>query len=222
MVAVAEKTRRIVLFGAPGSGKGTQAERLQREFSIPHISTGDMLRDAVRRGTELGREAEPIMKSGGLIPDEMMNGIVAERLRQEDVEPGFILDGYPRTLDQAREFDRLFEGNEADSLQVFYLSVPDEEIVSRVTERISCPNCKAIYHQKNSPPSQEGVCDRCGAALVSRSDDQEAGAVRRRLEEYHRQTLPVIDFYREKGVLHEIEGLGSIDSIFEEIRNQLT
>ncbi len=221
MGAVAEAARRIVLFGAPGSGKGTQAERLQREFSIPHISTGDMLRDAVRRGTELGREAEPIMKSGGLIPDEMMNGIVAERLRQEDVENGFILDGYPRTLDQAREFDSLFEGNDEAPLHVFYLSVPDEVIVGRVSERLSCPKCKAIYHRKNSPPREEGVCDRCGAVLVSRADDQEVGAVRTRLEEYHRQTLPVIEFYRGKGVLHEIDGLGSIDSIFEEVRKQL-
>ena len=217
-----KRARRIVLFGAPGSGKGTQAEKIQREFSIPHISTGDMLRDAVRRGTELGREAEPIMKSGGLIPDEMMNGIVAERLRQDDVAHGYILDGYPRTLDQARELDGLFEGNEEAALQVFYLSVPDEVIVNRVAQRISCPNCKAIYHLENSPPKEEGVCDRCGAVLVSRADDQETGAVRRRLEEYHQQTLPVIEFYRDKGMLHEIDGLGGIDSIFEQIRKQLT
>ena len=222
MDAVAEKTQRIVLFGAPGSGKGTQAERLQKELNVPHISTGDILRDAVRRGTDLGRQAEPIMKSGGLISDEMMNPIVAERLEQDDVKAGFILDGYPRTLDQARELDALFEGNEEPGLHVFYLSVPDEVIIDRVTGRLSCPKCKAIYHRKNSPPREEGVCDRCGASLVSRSDDQEADAVKRRLEEYHRQTMPVVEFYREKGLLHEIDGLGSIDEIFERIRKHLS
>lgn len=221
MDAVAEKTRRIVLFGAPGSGKGTQAERLQKELSVPHISTGDILRDAVRRGTDLGRQAEPIMKSGGLISDEMMNAIVAERLGQKDVESGFILDGFPRTLEQARELDALFEGNDGPPLYVFYLSVPDEVIVGRVADRLSCPKCKAIYHRKNSPPREEGVCDRCGAPLASRSDDQEADSVRRRLEEYHQQTMPVIEFYRKKEMLHEIDGLGSIDEIFEQIRKQL-
>ncbi|MDX1582183.1 MAG: adenylate kinase [Thermoanaerobaculia bacterium] len=219
---MAEATKRIVLFGAPGSGKGTQAERLQKEFGIPHISTGDILRDAVRRGTELGRKAEPIMKSGDLVSDELMNAIVAERLEQDDVQKGFILDGYPRTLDQAREFNAIFEGNEDPTLHVFYLSVPDQVIVGRVAERLSCPKCKAIYHRKNSPPREEGVCDRCGAVLVSRSDDQEADAVRRRLEEYHRQTMPVVDFYREKGMLREIDGLGGIDEIFEQIRKLLT
>lgn len=221
MGGVAEMTRRVVLFGAPGSGKGTQAERIQEHFGIPHISTGDILRDAVRRGTDLGRQVEPIMKSGGLISDDMMNDIVAERLRQDDVTDGFILDGYPRTLDQARAFTSIFQGNAGAALQVFYLSVPDEVIVNRVAERLSCPNCKAIYHRHNSPPREEGACDRCGAVLVSRADDQESDAVRRRLEEYHRQTMPVVDFYREQGVLHEIDGLRGIDEIFEEVRKQL-
>lgn len=222
MDAVAETTQRIVLLGAPGSGKGTQAERLQRELGVPHISTGDILRDAVRTGTPLGLQAEPIMKSGGLISDELMNEIVAERLDQQDAAAGFILDGYPRTLDQARQFDALFGGNDGESLHVFYLSVPDEVIVSRVGERLSCPQCKAIYHRENSPPREEGKCDRCGAVLTSRADDQESDAVRYRLEEYHRQTMPVVEFYRDKGMLREIDGLGSIDAIFEEIRKQLT
>lgn len=212
---------KVILIGAPGSGKGTQAELLQEKLHLKHISTGDMLRHAVRTGTELGRKAEPIMKSGGLISDDLMNGIVRERLAQDDVRDGFVLDGYPRTLNQAEAFDEIISGNGTGGLKVFHLSVPDDVIVGRVSERISCPGCGAIYHKTTSPPEEEGVCDRCGSALVARADDQEAEAVKKRLAEYHRLTEPLVAHYRNKEMLHEIDGLGDIDSIFEQIRSVL-
>lgn len=217
----AEKTLKIILLGAPGSGKGTQADLLEERLGVPHISTGDMLRDAVRRGTELGRKVEPIMKSGGLISDDLMNAVVSDRLAQEDVSRDFLLDGYPRTLGQAEALEQSLDGNGGEALRVFYLSVPDQEIVKRVADRLSCSACGAIYHRTNSPPQQEGQCDRCGGELTHRADDLETEAVRTRLEEYHRQTVPVVEFYRNKGMLQEIDGLGDVESIFEEIRRHL-
>ena len=212
---------KVILLGAPGSGKGTQAELLQERLGLPHISTGVMLREAVREGTELGRKAEPIMKSGGLISDDLMDGIVAERLSQEDVEEGFVLDGYPRTVAQAEALGRLNGGNDGGDLRVIQLSVPDDIIVGRVAARLSCPQCGAIYHRENCPPKEEGKCDRCGSVLVTRSDDKEAESVRKRLAEYHRATVPVAEYYRNKKVLHEIDGLDDIESIFEQIRKIL-
>lgn len=217
-----ERVTKVILLGAPGSGKGTQAELIQQKLNIPHISTGDMLRHAVRTGTDLGRKAEPIMKRGDLISDDLMNGIVEERLAQGDVSEGFVLDGYPRTLNQAEAFDRFLEGNGNGGLHVFHLSVPDDVIVGRVTDRVTCPSCGAIYHRKTTPPKEEGVCDRCGSTLVARADDQEAESVRTRLREYHRETEPLVDYYRNKKVLHEIDGLGDIDSIFEQISGVLS
>lgn len=213
--------KKVVFLGAPGSGKGTQARELSQRLEIPHISTGDMLREAVRNETELGREAAPIMASGGLVPDDLMVGIIGERLKAEDARNGFILDGFPRTVVQAEKLDALLAGNGDGSVRVLYLSVPDEEIVRRISARRSCPSCGAIYHLENSPPSSEGVCDGCGTALVAREDDNEA-AVRRRLEAFHRQTMPVVEHYRRQGSLEEIDGQKPIEEVFEQIERLLS
>lgn len=210
----------IILIGAPGSGKGTQAKHLSRELGLPHISTGDILREAVKQGTELGREAGPIMASGKLVPDDLMAGIIGERLRQEDARKGFILDGFPRTVAQAEKLGALLEGNGNGKLEVLYLSVPDEVIVRRIAARRSCPDCGSIYHLENSPPKVSDVCDQCGAGLVARPDDSEE-AVRARLEAFHRQTMPVVNFYGSKNALHEIDGTLSVDEVFETVGQSL-
>lgn len=210
----------IILIGAPGSGKGTQAKMLAERLAVPHISTGDILREAVKSGTELGRKAEPIMASGALVPDDLMIGIIAERLKKDDARKGFILDGFPRTVQQAEKLDGILAGNGGGKLHVVYLSVPDEFIVRRIAARRSCPGCGAIYHLENSPPKVADVCDRCGSALIARADDTE-GAVRPRLEAFHRQTVPVADFYRRQGALVEVDGVGAIDEIFERMERAL-
>ncbi|HUF16761.1 MAG TPA: adenylate kinase [Thermoanaerobaculia bacterium] len=211
----------IILIGAPGSGKGTQAKHLSGELGIPHISTGDILREAVREGTELGQKAGPIMAGGGLVPDDLMVGIIGERLRAEDARKGFILDGFPRTVEQAEKLGALLEGNGNGELEVLYLSVPDEVIVRRIAARLSCPECGSIYHLENSPPKVSGVCDQCGARLVTRADDSEE-AVRARLEAFHRQTMPVVNFYESKDALRKIDGTRSVDEVFEAVGKSLT
>lgn len=207
---------RLVLIGAPGSGKGTQAKRLADVYHIPHISTGDMLRDAVRLETSLGKEAAPIMKRGDLVPDDLMIGIIAERLSRSDAENGFILDGFPRTVVQAEKLDAVLAGNEGGGVRVVQILVPDEMIVRRISARRSCGSCGSVFHLESAPPQREGVCDRCGAALVARPDDTEQ-AVRIRLETFRMQTMPVVDHYRVKGQLFEVDGVGSVDEIFERI-----
>lgn len=212
--------QKVVFLGAPGSGKGTQAKQLSERLGIPHISTGDMLRAAVRNETALGRQAAPIMASGGLVSDELIVGIIGERLGEPDAGSGFILDGFPRTVVQAEKLDALLDGNGNGKPRVLYLSVPDEVIVSRISARRSCPSCGAIYHLENNPPRTEGVCDACGGELVARADDN-ADAVRKRLEAFHRQTMPVVDYYRTQGVLREIDGAAAVDEVFEQINRSL-
>lgn len=210
----------IILIGSPGSGKGTQAKFLSEKWHIPHISTGDMLRESVKQGTPLGKQAEPIMTSGALVPDDLMVGIIGERLKKGDAESGFILDGFPRTVAQAEKLDNLLKGNGSGPLRVIHLLVPDDVIVRRIAARRSCPGCGSVYHLENSPPGVEGVCDRCGGELVARPDDTET-AVRTRLEAFQRQTVPVIGFYREKNALNQVDGLGSVESVFERIGQSL-
>ena len=209
----------LIFIGPPGSGKGTQAKRLAASYDVPHISTGDMLREAVAEGTELGRQAAPIMASGGLVSDDLMISIIRDRLSRADAKKGFILDGFPRTLVQAEKLNTLV-GNGANSLRVLQLLVPDEVIVQRIALRRSCGQCGAIYHLVNNPPAQPEVCDRCGAELIARPDDTEA-AVRRRLEAFHQQTLPVATYYRTKSVLREVDGVGPVDEVFERIEKSL-
>jgi adenylate kinase len=215
---------KLIFIGPPGSGKGTQAKRLAAQHAVPHISTGDMLREAVTDGTELGRKAAPIMASGALVSDDLMIDIIKERLARADAQSGFILDGFPRTLVQAEKLDTIVgnsSGNEADGLRVLQLLVPDEAIVKRISLRRSCPTCGAIYHLESAPPAIDSVCDRDGAELIARPDDNET-AVRKRLEAFHRQTLPVATFYKTKHLLREVDGVGPVDEVFERIESSLS
>jgi adenylate kinase len=211
---------KLIFIGPPGSGKGTQAKRLASRLGVPHISTGDMLREAIADKTELGKKAAPVVASGGLVSDDLMVGIIRDRLAKADAKRGFILDGYPRTVIQAEKLDALL-GNGSGSLCVLQLLVPDDVIVKRIALRRSCPGCGAIYHLESAPPANDNVCDRCGAELVTRPDDNEQ-AVRKRLEAFHRQTLPVATFYRTKSVLREVDGVGPADEIFERIERSLS
>jgi adenylate kinase len=211
---------RVILVGPPGSGKGTQAKQVSDRFAIPHISTGDILREAVRNKTALGLQAEPIMASGGLVPDDLMIGIIRERLDQADAKKGFLLDGFPRTVVQAEKLDAILGGNEGGDLSVVMLLVPDALIINRITLRRSCGACGAVYHLENLPPKAEGVCDKCGAALVGRPDDNETAVVKR-LAAYHAQTAPVAEYYRGKGQLKEVDGNAAVDVVFERVMRSL-
>ncbi len=210
---------KIIFIGPPGSGKGTQAKRLASRFEIPHISTGDMLREAVAAGTPVGQKAASIMASGALVPDDVMIEIIDDRLAKSDAQKGFILDGFPRTLVQAEKHEGLV-GNGKPSLRVLQLLVPDDAIVRRITLRRTCAQCGAIYHLENQPPVSDSVCDRCGAEVIARPDDTEE-AVRKRLEAFHRQTLPVATYYKSKSILREVDGVGPVDEVFERIEKSL-
>jgi len=209
----------VIFIGPPGSGKGTQAKRLSSQLAVPHISTGDMLREAVAEGTPLGLEAAPIMARGDLVPDDLMVGIVNERLGRSDASKGFILDGFPRTLVQAEKLNGIF-GNGKTHLKVLQLLVPDDAIVKRIVLRRTCANCGAIYHLENNPPAKDSICDRCGSEVVARGDDNEQ-AVRRRLEKFHQDTMPVAAFYKTKQVLREVDGIGPVDDVFARIEKSL-
>jgi len=215
---------KLIFIGPPGSGKGTQAKRLAAQHGVPHISTGDMLREAIADGTELGRQAAPIMASGALVSDDLMLGIIDERLAKSDAPRGVILDGFPRTLVQAEKLDSIVgktSGNGDAGLRVLQLLVPDDAIVERISLRRSCPTCGAIYHLASAPPAVDMVCDRDGAELIARPDDNET-AVRKRLEAFHRQTLPVATFYKAKNLLREVDGVGPVDQVFERIEKSLS
>jgi len=215
---------KLIFIGPPGSGKGTQAKRLAAQHGVPHISTGDMLREAIADGTALGQQAAPIMASGALVSDDLMIGIINDRLAKSDAQRGFILDGFPRTVVQAEKLDTIVgngAGNEAGGLRVLQLLVPDEAIVKRISLRRSCPVCGAIYHLESAPPAVDSVCDREGSELIARPDDNET-AVRKRLEAFHRQTLPVATFYKTKHMLREVDGVGPVDEVFERIERSLS
>lgn len=208
---------RLIFLGPPGAGKGTQARELAREWGVPQVATGEMLREAVAAGTPLGREAKRIMETGALVPDDVMVGLIAERLRQPDAVRGFILDGFPRTIAQAEALDRLLEelGQGLDA--VVYFDVAEAELLRRLTGRRLCRQCQAAFHAVSAPPRREGVCDRCGGALYQREDDSEA-TVRHRLLVYERQTSPLLDYYRGRNLLATINGEGAIGAIRDDIR----
>ena len=208
--------RGIILLGAPGSGKGTQAKKLTVSFSIPQISTGDMLREAVKSGTEMGRQAKEFMDQGGLVPDEVVIGIVKDRLRENDCEQGFILDGFPRTIPQAQALDRVLKELGKEISAILSLEVDEEEILERLSGRRTCSGCGTMYHVRFNPPKTEGRCDKCGGTLLQRDDDKEE-TVRARLVNYKRSTEPLINFYQETGKLHAVKASGDIGAIFEQI-----
>ncbi len=210
---------KIIFIGPPGSGKGTQAKRLAGRFEIPHISTGDMLREAVAAGTPVGQQAASLMAAGQLVPDDLMIRMIDDRLARPDAAKGFILDGFPRTLVQAEKLEGLV-GNGKSDLRVLQLLVPDDAIVRRITLRRTCAQCGAIYHLENQPPAVDSVCDRCGAEVVARPDDTEE-AVRKRLESFHRQTMPVATYYKSKNILRTVDGIGPVDEVFERIEKSL-
>lgn len=207
---------RLVLLGAPGSGKGTQAQKLSKNFNLRHLATGDILREAVSLETLAGKRAKPFLAAGRLVPDELINDLVAEILHHNPRPEKFILDGYPRTLGQAQAFDRLLSELKLDLTAAVFLNVDDHEIVRRLSGRWSCPNCKAPYHVDFKPPKKPGVCDECGAELVQREDDKES-TVRRRLKVYHETLADVLDHYQKKGILREVPGTGDVEKIYAKI-----
>lgn len=206
----------IVFLGPPGAGKGTQAKILVERYGIPQISTGDMLREHRAKGTELGKKAQEYMDKGQLVPDEIILGMVKERLSQPDCERGFILDGFPRTVAQAEALDKLLQemGKKLDF--ALALVVPDELLVERLTGRRTCKSCGMMYHIKYKPPKEDNKCDVCGGELYQRPDDNEE-TVRNRLKVYHESTAPLIEYYRKKGILREIDGSKSIEEITQQI-----
>jgi len=210
----------LILLGPPGAGKGTQAKLLARDLQIPHISTGDMFRDHKSRGTELGKKVEAIMASGGLVPDEVTNALVKDRLSRPDVKGGFILDGYPRTTAQAEYLDRLLLSLGQKLDRALSYEVATELLVDRMSGRRSCSKCGAVYHVTGNPPRQAGVCDRDGSPLVLREDDRPE-TVKRRLEEYEVKTEPLKRYYHERGNLSDVQGVGSPDEILAATRKAL-
>lgn len=206
--------------GPPGAGKGTQAERIVDEFRIPHISTGDALRLAVKQGTELGLEAKKYMDQGHLVPDDLMIGIVRERLQQDDCSKGFLLDGFPRTLSQAEALDEILASMGKQIDHVINLQVDRDLLLARLTGRRICRSCGSTYHVLFNPPQAEGVCDKCGGELYQRSDDNEQ-SVGTRLDEYVTKTAPLLDYYGAKGTLRQVDGEQEIDEVTEEIHSLL-
>jgi adenylate kinase len=201
-----------MLLGPPGAGKGTQARRLAARWGVPQIATGDMLREAVARGTGLGMEARRYMDAGELVPDGVIIGLVRERLAQPDGRKGFVLDGFPRTVTQAEALDRLLEAEGFPLQRVVLFQLADEELVTRLTGRRVCRSCGRNYHVTFSPPRVAGQCDACQGELYQRTDDEEA-TVRRRLAVYARDTRPLIEYYRQRGLLTTISGTGTMDAI---------
>ncbi|MFT9850358.1 adenylate kinase [Aneurinibacillus sp. REN35] len=210
----------IILMGLPGAGKGTQGEKIVEAFGIPHISTGDMFRAAIKEQTEMGKQAKSYMDQGLLVPDEVVIGIVKERLGKADCEKGFMLDGFPRTMAQAEALDATLAEMERNIDHVINIDVDRGILMDRLTGRRICKNCGATYHVIFNPPSQEGICDKCGGELYQRDDDNEA-TVATRLDVNIEQSAPILHYYKEKGLLRNINGQQDIDQVFEDVAELL-
>jgi len=211
---------RLVLLGAPGAGKGTQAKMLIEKYRIPQISTGDILRKAVADGTPLGKEAKVIMDKGELVPDKIVLGLVDERVKQDDCKKGFILDGFPRNTVQAEALDKLLNDIKMPLDSALSVDVPKEDLMKRLTGRRTCKSCQQMYNIYFTPPKKEGACDKCGGELFQRGDDKEE-TIKKRLDVYDAQTAPLIDYYKKKGILKSVVGTGSIQEIFKKVCNIL-
>jgi|EndMetStandDraft_5_1072996.scaffolds.fasta_scaffold110860_2 adenylate kinase len=213
-----QKRNVIILLGPPGSGKGTQAVRLSKELGIPHISTGDLFRENIGKNTELGKKAKTFMDAGKLVPDSLVLEMLFDRVAKPDCLKGFLLDGFPRTIPQAVEFDKQLSSN--DRLIVINLDVPDDLIFKRIEGRLSCKQCGTIYNRYFNPPAVDSKCDKCGGELIQRSDDNEQ-VVRERLKVYHDQTEPLVDYYSKKKVLMTVNGANDPDIVFKELLQRL-
>jgi adenylate kinase len=207
---------RIVLLGAPGAGKGTQAKKLVEKYALPQISTGDLLRAAVAAGTALGKEAKALMDRGELVSDSVVLGMVEERLKQDDCKKGYILDGFPRNTAQAEALDKMLASLNMSLTGALSVDVPFEDLMKRLTGRRTCKACGQMYNVYFSSPKKEGVCDKCGGELFQRDDDKEE-TIKKRLDVYNAQTAPLFDYYSKKGILKSVDGTGSIDAIFAQV-----
>ena len=211
---------KIIMLGAPGAGKGTQAKKIADMCNIPHISTGEIFRANIKEGTELGKKAKAYMDAGELVPDELVCDLVVDRIQQDDCTKGYILDGFPRTIPQAEALTSALNAIEQKMEYALNFDVPDENIIHRMAGRRSCVGCGATYHVEFNPPKVEGVSDICGEKLVLRDDDKPE-TVTNRLNVYHEQTQPLIDYYEKQGIVYTMDGTQSMDKVFEDIRKIL-
>ncbi len=211
---------KIIMLGAPGAGKGTQAKMISDKYNIPHISTGDIFRANIKEGTELGKKAKTYMDAGALVPDELVVDLVVDRVAKDDCANGYVLDGFPRTIPQAKALDEALAKNGVKIDFAIDVEVPDENIINRMSGRRACVECGATYHIKYAPTKVENVCDRCGNELILRDDDKPE-TVKKRLDVYHEQTQPLIDYYNEAGVLAEVDGTKDMMDVFGDITELL-
>ncbi|MCR4923407.1 MAG: adenylate kinase [Lachnospiraceae bacterium] len=211
---------KIIMLGAPGAGKGTQAKKIAAEYGIPHVSTGDIFRANIKENTELGKEAKSYMDKGQLVPDELTVKILLDRVAKDDCKKGYVLDGYPRTIPQAEVLDKAVKELNEKIDYAINVDVPDENIINRMSGRRACVKCGATYHITFMPPKKENVCDNCQSQLIIRDDDKPE-TVKNRLKVYHDQTQPLIEYYKGQGILKEVDGTKDIDVVFEDIKSIL-
>ncbi|MDO4778413.1 MAG: adenylate kinase [Tissierellia bacterium] len=210
----------LILLGPPGAGKGTQAKRIIEDYNLVHISTGDIFRSNIKQETELGLKVKDILASGALVPDELTNDIVFDRLSKDDCKNGFLLDGYPRNLNQAKALDNWILQNRLELTKVLDITVDKQLLIKRISGRRVCPNCGGSYHIVNEPPKVEGICDKCGTSVIQRPDDNEE-TIRQRIEIYENQTSPLIEYYKKQGKLVEFDGNKSIDEVYSDVKDSL-
>lgn len=211
---------KIIMLGAPGAGKGTQAKKIAEKYGIPHISTGDIFRANIKNGTELGKKAKTFMDQGLLVPDELVVDLVVDRVAQDDCTKGYVLDGFPRTIPQAEALDKALAVLGEKMEYAINVEVPDENIINRMSGRRACVDCGATYHLEYAPTKAEGICDNCGGSLILRDDDQPE-TVKKRLGVYHEQTQPLIEYYTKAGILVEVDGTIDINDVFKAIADVL-